>query len=81
LKFSNNDINIYLILIYEKKRTILVYSYFGSFILYLQNKDIKDDKQYICTKSAFAIRNYNDPSKYKAFRNISIPIISQYLIL
>jgi len=67
------------------KWNILIYSYFGSFILYLQNKDIKNDKELFCAKLAFTIRNYMDFSKYKAlpsslycFTNTNIDYYSGY---
>jgi len=50
----------------------LLYSYFGSFIIYLQNKDIKNYNDNICTKLIFSFRNYKDPSRYKTFSKISI---------
>ncbi|KAG4101427.1 hypothetical protein H8356DRAFT_1289411 [Neocallimastix lanati (nom. inval.)] len=51
----------------KHKWNLLLYSYFGSFIIYLQNKDIKNYNDNICTKLIFSFRNYKDPSRYKTF--------------
>jgi len=48
------------------KWDVQLYSYFGSFIIYLQNKDIKSSDEHICVKTVISFRNCNDTSKFKA---------------